>query len=63
MAFSLIVLGLGACLILALGRGLLNVYDMYVHGKETSNQEGAHQAATMIKKYVAAFGLVIRGWG
>jgi hypothetical protein len=45
-----------------MGRGLLNIYDMYIHGEETASMEGAHQSGTMIKKLVThealAYGVV-----
>lgn len=52
IAFALIVLLLGACLVVAMGQGLFNIYDIYIHGEDTASLEGAHQSGTMIKKLV-----------
>lgn len=50
VALALVTLFLGVCLMVAMGRGLLNIHDIYIHGEETSSMEGAHQSGTMMKK-------------
>ena len=52
LTFALIVLLLGGCLLVAMGRGLLDLLVIYNGGDDLTHSEGAHQAGTMLKKCV-----------
>ena len=50
LTFALIVLLLGVCLLVTMGRGLLDLLVIYNGGDDLTHSEGAHQAGTMLKK-------------
>lgn len=52
MTFFLLILLMSLCLLVAMVRGLLNILAIYRYGEDVTYVEGAHQAGTMIKKWV-----------
>ena len=52
VTFSVLILLMSLYMLVAMVRGLLNILAIYRYGEDITYVEGAHQAGTMIKKWV-----------